>query len=396
MAKNLPTKNLLIKNLLCVGLYQLIYLDTPPHAAINETVNAAKVLQEFWAVKLINGVLRSFTRDKIQILEKLQPTTLLEHPAWLTEMLQQAYPTQWQSIITTNNSMPSLTLRINPNYGKQLVIDELQAKNINYVESKMLDTCIYLDPKTDIKKLDAFQNGGFSVQDLSAQLASLILAPQNNDYILDACSAPGGKTCALLEAEPNVAQITALDIKDTRLQLVQQNLIRLKLPNKVQMFCCDVSNPRTWYSNPELPQFYDKILLDAPCSATGIIRRQPDVKVLRTSEDIQKLAQQQYDLLLAVWQTLKPGGKLLYATCSILPQENWLLIERFLQRNRDSKIVPINIAGLAGERLRELQQHNIITPSNNIGLQILPTPMNMEQATETMDGFYYALLEKSK
>lgn len=356
-----------IRALLLIGLYQLQHLRIPEHAAVAETVAAAGELRKPWAVGLTNAVLRAALRRRVELAEALQNDEVARtaHPLWLLERLQQDWPEDWSAIVAANNTRPPFTLRINPHYrvasGGQKngeLID--QAERVANVETAlMLGTAV--DPMT----LPGFAEGWASVQDAAAQLAAPLLDVQPGMRVLDACAAPGGKTGHLLECAPTL-DLTALDQDAVRLQRVQENLTRLGL--SARLVTGDARQPADWWDG--VP--YDRILLDAPCSATGVIRRHPDIKLLRRDSDIGLLASQQWTLLTSLWPLLRPGGRLLYATCSVLRQENEQVITRFLSTQTDAEEQPIVASW--GRRLAH-------------GRQILPGEIGM-------DGFYYALLLK--
>lgn len=357
-----------VECLLRIGLYQLIYQRTPDHAAVNETVKAAKKLKKQWAGSLINGVLRSFLRNQNDILSRIETTPSVRYafPEWLLTRLQVAWPQDWENIIHASNNRPPMTLRVNQRvqttaaYWQLLRTSAIPADPVDTV-----DSALNLQIPLNVEQLPAFGEGAVSVQDAAAQLAAGLLDCQPGMLVLDACAAPGGKTCHLLEITDDL-QLFAIDNSNTRLQRVRENLNRLHL--HAEVLEADAGEPGNWWNG----QTFDRILLDAPCSATGVIRRHPDIKVLRQEDDIANLQQEQARLLQALWQTLKPGGKLLYATCSILPEENIHQVEHFLQKQNDAVHVPIEANW--GHAL-------------SIGRQILP-------GDEGMDGFYYALLAK--
>jgi 16S rRNA (cytosine967-C5)-methyltransferase len=238
---------------------------------------------------------------------------------------------------------------------------------VNSVE--LLSQAIELTRPTDVSKLPGFDQGWVSVQDGAAQQAARLLNCQSGDVVLDCCAAPGGKTCHILEQTPDIASMTAIDVEASRLVRVQENLTRLGL--EAEIIAADAANSNTWWQG----QYFDRILLDAPCSGTGVIRRHPDIKWLRKASDIEALVTLQRQILKETWSLLKPGGTLLYATCSILPQENNEQIEHFIENNEDAILLQIDCAES--------------TNKEAIGWQLLPDEKNM-------DGFYYAKLLKTK
>lgn len=365
-----------VQVLILMGLYQLIHLRIPPPVVIDETVRVARLLRKPWASKVINGVLRNFERNREGLLKKTENnlTAFYSHPEWMIRKLQQAYPEQWQSILMANNQKPPFSLRVNLNkisrmqYGEKLTQFLLNEK---FVMSKINDTGITLEHSGDVTKFPGFYQGEFSVQDCAAQLASEFLKVNDNDRVLDACCAPGGKAMHLLESNSTI-RLTALDHDKRRLRAVTENAERLLeshiRENNLRIICADAAKPEAWWDQ----QLFDAILLDAPCSATGVIRRHPDIKLLRSELDIDNLANMQLHLLENLWPLLKASGKLLYITCSILPEENDLVIEKFLNTHQD--VFLVSLTALCGK------------PSK-YGWQILPIE-------ENVDGFYYCLLQK--
>ncbi|UQB42048.1 16S rRNA (cytosine(967)-C(5))-methyltransferase RsmB [Thiomicrospira microaerophila] len=368
ISKPLKTKDEDINLLLLMALYQLLYLDTAEHAAVSETVNLSQKLKKPWARGLLNGVLRQFLREKEAIINQLPQTLEIQtaHPSWLVKQLQKIYPDQLEQILNQNNQPAPLCLRVNTRLqSRESLLSKLAEAGIEAHPHPLSPVGIRLSQPVDVSQLPSFEQGGFSVQDIAAQQAALILQPQKAMRILDACAAPGGKTCHLLEACDNQSQLIALEKESDRIERLHQNLARLHLSAQTQV--ADAAELTSWWDG----QAFDQILLDAPCSATGIIRRHPDIKRHRRAEDILSLTQIQAQLLSQLWQTLKPGGQLLYATCSILAQENSQQIMAFLAKTPDAEHQPLDVNWGQGE----------------IGRQILP-------GEQGMDGFYYALLRK--
>lgn len=358
-----------IECLLRLGLYQIIYQRTPDHAAVSETVQAAKALKKAWAGSFVNGVLRRFIREQESVLAKadLVESAQYSFPTWLADHLKAAWPEDWQAIMRASNEHPPLSLRVNAQFTtREDYLARLQQQNIAAELLKNSSAGIYLPEALAVTDLPDFAHGSVSVQDEAAQQAAELLACQAGMKVLDACAAPGGKTCHLLELYPQI-DLLALDNSAKRTQQVYENLTRLKLQAAVKV--ADAAKLDAWWDG----EYFDRVLLDAPCSATGVIRRHPDIKLLRKKADIATLQQEQAQLLQALWTVLKPGGLLLYATCSILPEENNLQVERFLQNQSDAQVKAIPAAW--GRAL-------------SIGRQILP-------GEQGMDGFYYALLEKT-
>lgn len=360
-----------VNSLILLALYQILYLDTPSHAAVAETLKVAQKLKKPWAKGLLNGLLRRFIREQDALLANLPATPAIvhAHPQWLVDQLAQAYPNDYLELLAANNSNPLITLRVN-RYLCQFDAFHQQLTDAGILAEPhpaSADALVLQQP-TDITSLPGYTEGWFSVQDLAAQQAARLLAPIPGERLLDACAAPGGKTTHLLEFAQNQLALTALDKDASRLDRVAENLARLQLHASLK--AADAAKLADWWDG----QLFDKILLDAPCSASGIIRRHPDIKVHRHPEDIAALLPIQAGLLNQLWTTLKPGGRLLYATCSVLPQENTEQISAFLAAHADAQLILINLpAGL--------------TSASALGWQILPGQAGM-------DGFYYALLEK--
>lgn len=374
LKKQLKAKDEDINQLILLGLYQIIYMETPEHAAVSETVAVVQKLKKPWAKALVNGVLRNFLRQQATICAEvdLKPAQQFAHPQWLFKALRKAYPDDWQSVMQANNEIAPLTLRVNQlQYSREAYLEILQQQGIAASIHPLAPQGIQLQQSTDITALPFYEEGAFSVQDGAAQQAANLLKPQPNENILDACAAPGGKTTHLLELSQNQAKVLALEVEPERIERLAENLYRLDLHADYQVG--DASQPQQWWDG----KAFDKILLDAPCSATGIIRRHPDIKQHRTLEDIEALVETQAAILEALWPTLRTGGQLLYATCSVLPQENTLQIQNFIAKHNNAKVIPIDLP----------ESKTFSTPGN----QYLPG----RPASHPMDGFFYCLLEKT-
>ncbi|MBE7216548.1 16S rRNA (cytosine(967)-C(5))-methyltransferase RsmB [Shewanella benthica] len=362
MSKPLKGKQRIVHQLLLIGCYQLYFTRIPSHAAISETAEACRQLKFEGLVKVVNGVLRNIQRQE-KPLPTDNDTLAFNTPAWIVKRLKAAYPENWQEVIEQSHQRPPMWLRNNKqSQTRDEYLAALAEIDIPASAGKSSDAILLESPR-DVAQLPGFEQGAASVQDGAAQWAATLLAPKDGELVLDACAAPGGKTCHLLELA-NI-ELVAVDFDEKRLERVQQNLDRLSL--KAKLVHGDAADIDSWWQGDK----FDRILLDAPCSATGVIRRHPDIKWLRKQTDIDELASLQSKILDHCWQWLKPGGTLLYATCSILPQENEQQIRSFLARADDATLVPIS------------EQPN----PNDIGWQITP-------GTENMDGFYYARLVK--
>lgn len=376
LAKPLKKADKDVECLLRIGLYQLIYQRTPDHAAVNETVTAAKKLKKAWAGRLINAVLRGFLREQAAILQAIDEieTARYSFPPWLSERLKQAWPTQWQAIMQASNTQAPMVLRVNQRqFSRADYLAELQKAGLAATTAEYTEAGIVLEQAVPVFELPGFAAGAVSVQDGAAQLAAQLLPCEPGQRVLDACSAPGGKTCHLLERY-NDLELIALDSSERRLEQVAENLQRLQL--SAEIVVGDAADPDSWWDG----QPFDRILLDAPCSATGVIRRHPDIKILRKGRDIAELQKEQQAILHAGWHMLKPGGLLLYATCSILPEENEQQIKRFLQQTATAEQQTLAVF------TSEDNQSSV--SSALVGQQILP-------GAAGMDGFYYALLRKT-
>ena len=358
-----------VEALLLVGLYQLLYTRVPAHAAIGETVGCADKLKKPWAKALLNAVLRRAQRESEALLAELEhdPVVRTAHPRWLQKSLKAFWPEQWEAICAANNAHPPMILRVNRrHHNRDAYLQLLTDAGINATPCVYSVDGIVLEAATDVRSLPGFAEGWISVQDEAAQLAADLLDLAPGQHVLDACCAPGGKTCHILEVEKDLAGVVAVDLEAKRLVRVRENLARLGL--SAELIAADGRDTATWWDGKP----FQRILLDAPCSATGVIRRHPDIKLTRQPDDIAALAVLQGELLDAMWPTLEVGGILLYATCSTLPTENTEVIEAFLARTSGAR--ELDLATAAGIK----QPH---------GRQLLAQEGGH-------DGFYYAKLIK--
>ncbi len=365
--KPLRAKEVDIAALLLCGLYQLRNMRIPAHAAISETVNACKILGKPWATGLINASLRNYQRkqDDINALLVTHRSAHYAHPDWLIERYKQDWPEQWQAILTANNQQPPMMLRVNQQYGtRDDYLDQLTAANINAHAIEHCPDGVLLETPCDVYALPGFSTGEVSVQDGAAQLVAKILDLKPDLQILDACAAPGGKTGHILEHYPD-NNVTAVDIAPNRLQSIEQNMARLNL--QATLIAADAAETKSWWNG----QHFDRILIDAPCSGTGVIRRNPDIKLLRRPDDIAALAAQQQRLLDNLWPLLKPGGLLVYTTCSALKQENEQQIAHFLAQHPDTQ---------------QVEPFEAPATRQQFGYQRLP-------GDDNLDGFYYACIQ---
>jgi 16S rRNA (cytosine967-C5)-methyltransferase len=367
LKKPLKEKDSDVQALLLLGLYQLLHMRVPDHAAVSETVAATVALKKPWARGMVNGVLRNFQRQQESLIAQADATEpgRWSHPQWLIDALREAWPEDWQALLQANNQRPPMCLRLN--VAKTNADDYLQLlekQDVDASRSEFTATAIRLQQPQDVTLLPGFAEGWLSVQDEAAQQAASLMMLKPGQRVLDVCAAPGGKTAHMLELAE--VDMVAVDIDAGRLQRVEENLQRLN--KTAQCVVGDARTPNEWWDGRE----FDGILLDAPCSATGVIRRHPDIKLLRRETDITTLVELQAQILDAIWPLLKPGGMLLYATCSVLPQENAEQVAAFVQRQTDAQLKEIK--GQWGM-------------SAAVGRQVLT-------GSSGMDGFYYACLEK--
>jgi len=364
LSKPIRNKDRIVHFILLVGLYQLHHLETARHAAVAETVNACKKLNKQWAGKLINACLRAYLREPIEI----NNPAAVSHPEWLVDKVSQHYPDHAERIFIANNERAPMCLRVNQiRVSRDQYLEQLAAADITAKPDPNSDTGIILERPIAVNALPSFEQGACSVQDTAAQIAATLLSPQAGMRVLDACAAPGGKTAHLLELANNDLQMDAMDISESRCEQLKSTLTRLNLNAEVISF--DASRADKW---PSLRTTYHRILIDAPCSGTGVIRRHQDIKHHRRLSDLRSLQSTQASILRALWPRLETGGLLLYATCSILPEENEQQIEQF------------------------------VAQTNNAILKAIEHPTAMHRSTgcqtlaglHEMDGFYYCLLEK--
>jgi len=376
----LKARDIVIESLLVIGLYQLGDTRVPDHAAVSMTVEAARLLRRPKYAGLVNAVLRNFIRRGVGQWESADDEVRFSHPTWLIRRLQHDWPDEWQQIIAANNARAPMWLRVNPLYmdapgylqGLQdaaIEADDLPAGAELLRGAKQ---AIRLQSPLRLGDIPRFAEGVVSIQDAGAQLAAPWLLDGGATRVLDACAAPGGKTGHLLELMGPGADLIAIDADSARLDRVNENLDRLGLA--ATTINADASRIKDWWDG----QPFDKILLDVPCSASGVIRRHPDIKILRRETDIATLAALQREMLEALWTVLEPGGRLLYVTCSVLAAENEDVAGAFLARHED-----------ASEN-RVLHDYNIrdLMCERRTGFQVLP-------GTKGLDGFYFAALEKA-
>jgi 16S rRNA (cytosine967-C5)-methyltransferase len=366
--KPLRDKDRDIQGLLLCGLYQLEGMRTPDHAAVAATVGATRALNKQWAKGMTNAVLRRYLREREQLNRALDDAARACHPTWLYHKLRQQWPHFAPTIIEANNQQPPMTLRVN---GVRLSRDDylrtLAKEGIDAQAGAVSPQAIQLSQPRDVLELPGFAAGEVSVQDEAAQMAALLLQCAPGERVLDACAAPGGKACHILELQPALGELVAMDVDEQRLQKVAENLQRLGL--SATLLTGDATAPPDQLQSGS----FDRILVDAPCSASGVIRRHPDVKLLRLESDIPQLAKHQLKILRGLWPSLKAGGMLLYATCSVLDEENSQVVQHFLSDCMDAELCANNEDW--GQAVA-------------CGRQLLPTPAGH-------DGLFYALLRKT-
>jgi len=365
-----------IRALLVVSAHQIEYSRNAPQLTAHAAVDATRILSQGRASGLVNAVLRRFVTEKSALLagvdRKLAGRTA--HPGWLVKQLEQAWPELHEGILNANNEHPPLVLRVDlsrrtvAGYIEDLAAADIAAKAIDW-----MPTAVRLDRPVTVASLPGFSEGVVSVQDAGAQMAAKLLDAKPGMRVMDACAAPGGKTGHLLEHTPDLAELVAIDVDADRVARIQENLDRLRRPARVQI--ADVREPSTfWDGRP-----FDRILVDAPCSSTGVIRRHPDIKLLRRASDVPAFVATQGQILQSAFRMLAPGGRLLYCTCSVLPAENEEVVERLLASDPLARVAPMPTAASLAPGAVE----------KRVGIQLIP---GSQAGT---DGFYYACLEKT-
>lgn len=369
LQKPLKERDADLQALLLAGLYQLGWLSLAPHGIVHDSVEATRQLGKDWAGKLVNGVLRNFQRQRATLESRVDATDSgrLAHPAWLLQLWQKDWPRDWEAIAAAGNRRPPMSLRVNAGrQSRQDYLASVRALDPAADSLAATEQGIVLATPQSVEALPGFAAGLVSVQDGAAQLAVQLLDVQPGMRVLDACAAPGGKAGHILERTPGLAELLALDQDPERLQRVRENLDRLGL--QARLVAADAGEVEDWWDGRP----FERILLDAPCSATGVIRRHPDIKVLRRASDVAGLVRQQRRLLEALWPLLVPGGMLEYCTCSVLHDENTGQLQAFLGAHADARELPIEVSW---------------GHACTVGRQLLP-------GEQDMDGFYYACIQK--
>ena len=367
LEKSLRHKDPAIHALLVLGLVQLEILELKDYAAVAATVEAVRTLQRPQLAGLVNAVLRRWQRERDSLIAKLdaKPQTRHAHPAWLAAALQRDWPEQAEAVMTADNREPPLMLRVNRQRSEpQALIEQLQAAGYNASAHPWLSDALVLPHSADVTRMPGFEDGAFAVQDGAAQIAADLADLRDGLRVLDACAAPGGKACHLLERAE--IDLTALEVDAPRAERIRQNLMRLRLNAKLVIG--DAGAPAGWWKGHP----FDRILIDAPCSATGVLRRRPDVRLHRRESDIVAMHLQQRRILSAMWPLLAPGGRLIYITCSVLRSENEEVVAELLAQQPDAQVVPFTLP---------------VGHATGVGWQILP-------GDGDLDGMYYAVVQK--
>ncbi len=374
LAKALKKKDIDVQLILLMALYELKECRTPDYAIINDAVELSRKVGKKWASGLVNAVLRRFTREKEALIESMKDgQAIYSHPRWILEKVKADWPENWKQILDANNQRPAFWLRVNEkqyqceDYQKLLTENDIESQ-FSAFPNKAVASALKLSQGLDVRTLPGFSAGAVSVQDVGAQLTAELLDVSKIKQVLDLCAAPGGKTCHLLERYDEIEKVIAVEIEESRMARVSENLQRLRLESRAELIVSDASEYREWWSGEK----FERILIDAPCSASGVIRRHPDIKTLRRESDITPLVELQAGILNAAWQMLAPGGELLYVTCSVFKDENQNQIQTFLSQNTNATETKIDADwGQVCE----------------YGRQLLPGEFDA-------DGFYYCRLKK--
>ena len=369
----LKRRDSVINALLAVGLYQLTGTRIPDHAVVSQTVEASRLLRRPKLAGLLNAVLRRFVREDIASLEPATVEAQHDPPRWLIDAISAAWPDHGDEILAANNARAPMWLRVNSaRETAASYVQQLESAGIEAEQFAGIPGAVRLAKPIGVDELPGFEDGVVSVQDAGAQLAAPWLLDGRRGRVLDACAAPGGKSGHLLELGGTDIALTCIEKEESRLQAIPENLHRLGL--SATLVCGDASTPESWWDG----EAFDAILLDAPCSASGVIRRHPDIKLLRRETDVECLAAVQRALLDRLWALLAPGGRLLYVTCSVLAAENDRVVQAFLEATEDAQENDV----LQNNNIRDLMHRKAC------GYQLLP-------GTAGMDGFYYACLDRN-
>jgi 16S rRNA (cytosine967-C5)-methyltransferase len=365
-----------LRALLLVGLYQLLHGATPEHAAVSETVEAARALGRPRAAALVNAVLRRFQREREEVVRAAHGDRAARyaHPAWMLDAFASDWPDRWESIAAAGNAEPPMWLRVNARRAtRDAYRTRLADAGLGAAACDFAPEALRLAEPLDVHALPGFADGEISVQDAAAQLAARFLAAGPGMRVLDACAAPGGKTCHVAELEPRLAELVALDVDAARAGRIESNLARLGLAARVVI--ADAADPAAWWDGRP----FERVLLDVPCSGSGVIRRHPDIKLLRRPADVARFAAQQSTLLAACWNLLAPGGRLVYASCSVFAAENAAVVGAFLA---------------TGGRAVDVTESARLSLPGALPWQVAGPGCALPSGAADADGFYYACLEK--
>ena len=358
-----------LETLLLLGLYQILHTRIAAHAAVHETVRLAG--REAWRRGLANAVLRRAAAERDATLKRLEETPDLEvryaHPRWLIERLKADWPEDWEALLAANSARAPMTLRASRRAGgRKAGLERLRGAGLEAVPHAIAPDAIVLTRPAGTDTLPGFAEGAVFVQDAAAQLAVPLLRLEPGLRVLDACAAPGGKTAQILDVEPGLGELVAVDVDPGRLVRAAENVARTG--GRARLVAADAGDPGEWWDGVA----FDRILVDAPCSGSGVIRRHPDIKLHRRPSDLDALEGRQSALLDAAWSMLAPSGRLVYATCSVLLREGSRQIERFLERHDDAEPIEIGWGRACGA-----------------GRQILPGEADM-------DGFFHACISRRR
>jgi 16S rRNA (cytosine967-C5)-methyltransferase len=385
LKKPLKKKDIDVQLILLMAIYELKDCRTPDYAVINDSVELVRKSGKKWAAGLVNAVLREFTREQEKLISSINDDQVrYSHPDWILKKIKKDWPQDqvygWQKILDANNQRPAFWLRVNQLQSNAVQYQQLLTElEIESEVSLLADHALKLSQGIDVRQLPGFSDGVVSVQDVGAQLAAQLLEASADHRVLDLCAAPGGKTCHILERTNTQDKLIAVEFDEKRMQRVIENLQRLKLSGtardgaRVKLIVADARDYKQWWDG----EAFDRILIDAPCSASGVIRRHPDIKTLRRESDIEQLVKMQSEILLSAWQMLKPGGELLYVTCSIFKDENQHQIAKFLALNSN-----------AGNDAAEIKIQADWGVACDYGRQLFP-------GEQDADGFYFCKLKKT-
>ncbi len=366
LTKKIRAKDKDIECLLLLMTFQLLHTNTPSYAAISENVQVARILKKPWATGMINAIGRSIIRQEHTIPDKFPEEAIYEHPTWMIEMIRKDWPDFWEKILTENNAHAPFTIRtITKNIKHENYKIALETADIDYEQCKTSPLGLIIKGKLRAEELPFYNDGGFIVQDEAAQLITELVSEVDKKRMLDVCAAPGGKTCALIDSFLTSPNLVALDIHKKRIDLLKKNLSRLN-------FSCSISQADATENGIFASESFDLILVDAPCSSSGVIRRHPDIKIKKSMSNLQSTIEIQAKILSNVWEYLVQGGELIYITCSVFKKENDQMILKFLKAHHDAELIIIR------------EKWGVET---KVGRQILP-------GMENSDGFFFSKLKK--